>query len=362
MALHKVILTIHLCLGLLGAIFLLILGLTGSVMAFEGDIDHWLNPGHWYVTPRPPAMLEDDLLSIVQHQYPRARVVLVQFSRYSNLAQVMQLTDGSTVYVNPYDGTILGTKVGLTNLDRTLGFIHQLHLRLVPDPRSAPRLAAIGKTVVSFAGLIVFLMVPTGVTLWWRRKSTSINWKASWFKVCFDAHQAVGIYVAFFLLVASLTGIMIGFDFGEKTFYGITGSAPPARPQPFPSVPVPGAVGLLPDQALEIARHAMPDATPTMLVRPMRAAGSYTITMRLPEETSEAVHSSVTLDQFSGKVLNVRNYRTESAGYRWIRFNRSINTGDIFGLPSHILLSLSSLLLVGMVGTGLVIWWKKLAV
>jgi uncharacterized iron-regulated membrane protein len=362
MALHKVILKIHLYLGLVAAIFLMILGFTGSVMAFEGDIDHWLNPGLWYVSPRPPAMLEDDLLSIVQHQFPRARVVVVQFSRYPNLAQSMQLTDGTTVYVNPYDGTILGTKVGATNLDQTLGFIHQLHLRLVPDPRSAPRLAAAGKTVVSFAGLALLVMVSSGLILWWRRKSTSINWKATWFKVCFDAHQAVGIYVAFFLIVASLTGILIGFDFGERTFYGITGSAPPPRPQPFSSVPVPGAVGLLPDQALEIARHAMPDATPTMLVRPMRAVAPYTIMMRLPEETSEAVHSSVTIDQFSGKVLNVRNYRTDSAGYRWIRFNRSIHTGDIFGLPTHILFSLSSLLLVGMAGTGLVIWWKKLAV
>ncbi len=39
---RKVVLQIHLYLGLLGAIFLVILGATGSVMAFEGDIDHWL--------------------------------------------------------------------------------------------------------------------------------------------------------------------------------------------------------------------------------------------------------------------------------------------------------------------------------
>ena len=33
--------------------------------------------------------------------------------------------------------------------------------------------------------------------------------------------------VAFFLLIASLTGVMIGFDFGERTYYGITRSSPP---------------------------------------------------------------------------------------------------------------------------------------
>jgi len=116
------------------------------------------------------------------------------------------------------------------------------------------------------------------------------------------------------------------------------------------------------DQAIEIARQAMPNATVALLVRPLRAAGSYTVMMRMPEETSEAVHSSVTIDQYSGKVLNMRNYLTDSAGYRVIRFNRSIHTGDVLGWPTHIIVSLSSLLLVVMVATGLVIWWKKLAV
>lgn len=361
MTLRTVILKIHLILGLAAAIFLAILGLTGSIMAFEGDINHWLHPDLWYVTPRARVLPENDLISMVQNQFPRARVVVVQFSRAPNLAQVMQLGDGTTVYINPYDGAVLGNTVGLSNSDLALGYVHQLHLRLVPDPRLAPRLAAVGKTVVSFAGLILCLMVPTGLFLWWRRKSTSINWKATWFKVFFDAHQAVGIYAALFLFIASTTGIMIGFGFGEQTYYAITRSSPPARPKPWPSVPIPGVRPIMADQVLDIARHTMPNATVALLVRPIRVAGSYTVMMRVPEETSEAVHSTVTIDQYSGKVLNVRDYLTDSTGYRWIRFNRSIHTGDIFGLPTHILVSLSSLLLVVMVITGLVIWWKKLA-
>jgi uncharacterized iron-regulated membrane protein len=359
---RTVILKIHLYLGLAAAIFLTILGLTGSIMAFEGDINHWLHPDLWYVTPGARPLPENDLISIVQHQFPSARVAIVQFFRASNLVQVMQLTDGTTVYINPYDGAVLGNAIGLTNSDLALGYIHQLHLRLVPDPRLVPRLAAAGKTVVSFAGLLLCLLVPTGVILWWRRKSTSVNWKESWFRIFFDSHQAIGIYAALFLLIASITGIMIGFGFGEKAYYGITRSSPPVRPQPWPSVPVPGAAPIMADQAIEIARRAMPNATVAMLVRPLRAAGSYTVMMRVPEETSEAVHSSVTIDQYSGNVLNVRNFLTESAGYRLIRFNRSIHTGDVLGLPTHIIVSLSSLLLVAMVITGLVIWWKKLAV
>jgi len=362
MTLRALILKIHLYLGLVAAIFLVILGLTGSIMAFEGDIDHWLHPDLWYVTPGARPLPENDLISLVQNQFPRTRVAMVQFFRAANLVQLMQLTDGTTVYVNPYDGAVLGSSTGLSNSDVALGYIHQLHLRLVPAPRLTPRLAAAGKTVVSFAGLMLCVMVPTGVILWWRRKSASINWKASWFKIFFDAHQAVGIYATFFLLIASLTGIMIGFDFGDRTYYGITRSSPPARPQPFPSVLVPGAAPIMADQVIEIARGAIPNATVAVLVRPLRPNGSYTVMMRVPEETSEAVHSTVTIDQYSGKVLSVRNFLTDSAGYRLIRFNRSIHTGDVFGLPTHILVSLSSLLLVVMVITGLVIWWKKLAV
>ena len=95
---------------------------------------------------------------------------------------------------------------------------------------------------------------------------------------------------------------------------------------------------------------------------PLNPTAVYTILMRVPEETSESVHSSVAIDQYSGKVLEVRNFMTDSFGYRVIRFNRSVHTGDIWGTPSHIAASLSSLLLVVMAVTGLVIWWKKLAV
>jgi uncharacterized iron-regulated membrane protein len=359
---RKVILTIHLYLGLFGAIFLVILGVTGSIMAFEADIGRWLHPRLWYVTPTTERIPENDLISIVQDRFRNSTVVTVQFFRQRNLVQLMQLADGTSVYINPYNGDILGETVGSFPSDRILGYIHQIHLRLVPIPQSAPDLAAAGKKVVSSAGMLLWLSVATGLILWWRAKRTQINWTASWFKIAFDGHQVMGVYAALFLLIASFTGIMIGFDFGEQTFYRLTHSERPARPKAWTSTVLPGAAPILEDQALDIARQAMPNATVALLVRPLRPFNSYTILMRVPEETSEAVHSTVVIDQFSGKVLYMKNFLTDSAGYRLIRFNRSIHTGDIFGWPSHVLVSLSSLLLVVMVITGLIIWWKKLAI
>jgi uncharacterized iron-regulated membrane protein len=36
------LLKIHLWLGIVGSNFLVVLGLTGSIMAFANDIDHWI--------------------------------------------------------------------------------------------------------------------------------------------------------------------------------------------------------------------------------------------------------------------------------------------------------------------------------
>ena len=68
------------------------------------------------------------------------------------------------------------------------------------------------------------------------------------------------------------------------------------------------------------------------------------------------------MNQYTGKPLQVRDFRTDSRGFYWIRFNRAVHTGDLFGTAGHVITSLSSLLLVLMAVTGFVIWWKKLAV
>jgi uncharacterized iron-regulated membrane protein len=109
-----------------------------------------------------------------------------------------------------------------------------------------------------------------------------------------------------------------------------------------------------------IARGAMPDATPAGLQLPATPKAAYLVQMRAGE-TSPAVQSYVGVDQYSGKVLATQRFNS-SRGYALIRFNRSIHTGDIWGLTGHIIMSLTSVVLLIMVATGVVIWWKKLAV
>ncbi|MBV9157072.1 MAG: PepSY domain-containing protein [Acidobacteriaceae bacterium] len=104
----------------------------------------------------------------------------------------------------------------------------------------------------------------------------------------------------------------------------------------------------------------MPEGTVAGLQLPAKLRASYVVQMRT-EETSPAVHSFVVVDQYSGKVLAMQKFKS-SLGHRVIRFNRSLHTGDILGSLGHTIMSLTSLVLVVMVLTGIVIWWKKLAI
>ncbi len=91
----------------------------------------------------------------------------------------------------------------------------------MPDPRSARVAAVLGEVVVQVAGFLLFLLVPIGAILWWRTKRATIQWKASWSRIRFDAHHTVGIWAGAFLFVAAVTGVLVGQG---RLFYALTHS------------------------------------------------------------------------------------------------------------------------------------------
>src|SRR5436309_5937423 len=86
---HNVSLKLHLWLGLASALFLVILGVTGTIMAFEGYVDRWLHPSLWYVTVAGQPLPEAQLIQGVEQRSPGSRVRGVTFMRQAFLAQVM---------------------------------------------------------------------------------------------------------------------------------------------------------------------------------------------------------------------------------------------------------------------------------
>lgn len=360
---RRIILTLHLYLGLVSAIFLVILGLTGSSMAFEGQIDHWLHPGRWYVTPHPRSLSESELFQIVEQRFAPDHVVSFTIAPEPNIAQAIFIAPprgkrpterGSEleITIDQYTGSVLSVHTTPTTTVSALAFIHQFHLRLVSGET--------GKLVISFVGLILVFEVPLGFVLWWRTKRASVKWKGSGFRFSFDLHHIIGVYFAAFLFLAAVTGVLIGFDSMQSMFYRVTHSAP-NRVRPAQSTPIAGATPIGIDQVLDVAHRAMPGGLISIVQVPATPRGAYQVIFRVPGDAWSAVHAIAWIDQYSGKVLTFTDLYA-SPGYRAIRFNRALHTGDILGMPSRVIVSLTSLALVVMVITGVVIWWRKLAV
>jgi uncharacterized iron-regulated membrane protein len=259
------------------------------------------------------------------------------------------------VFINPYTGAILGDRDPVTVLSR----IHQLHLRLLLT--STRESAKIGSNVVAGATAVLLFLVCSGVYLWWPLKRASINWSANARRIHFDLHNTAGIYSAAFLLVLGVTGIAIRFDGDIETYlHERAGTQKIAKNTP--SVPQNGVTPITPDQGLQIALATLPGTQALAISIPGGPKASYLVSLHYPEDLTPGGRSWVNVDQFSGKAVSFQDSRTVAMGTRAIIFNRATHTGDIFGYPTKILVSLSSLMLVIQAITGYYMWWRKLRV
>ena len=346
---RRLVFNLHLYGGLIAGIFVLIFGVTGSIMAFEQEIDHLLHRKLVYVTPRGRALSLVEVGTAVAKSFPNERVKSYGVSTAPDVSCEVELP-GKVLYVNQYTGQVLGErKYGMG----FLGFVHQLHLRLMWLSKPAA-----GKLIMSWAGMLMLFLLVSGLYLWWPLKRVTIAWGGRSRRVWFDLHNAAGIFSFVFLMVLTLTGVVIGFE--RKTtpwLFQLTQSQPAREPDIQISPPA-GAKAITPDQAVELARAALPGAAPFQVNVP-EPNDPYEVHLRYPEDLTPGGRSWVTLNPYSGKVLFVQSSRTAPAGTRMVILNRAVHTGDIFGIPSKAIMSLASLMAVVQVVSGVAMWWKS---
>jgi uncharacterized iron-regulated membrane protein len=349
---RRLFFNLHLYAALIAGAFILVLGLTGSIMAFEQEIDHMR---HWrltYVKPQGRVLSLGDIRAAIENVFPGEPIAAYGLSTAPDISYEVELNRG-VVSIDPYTGKVLGVRQRADFVGQTLNYIHQTHLRLAIRSPADP-----GKKIMSWAGVVMLFLLLSGVYLWWPYQRVTIQWGGWSTRMWLDIHNAVGIFSFVFLLVLAATGVVIGFE--EQTtplFYKLTGSQPSNEPGVQILAPL-GAKAMTPDQALEIARAALPGAAPFAINVP-KATEPYYIRLRFPEDRTPAGRSRLTVDPYSGKVLFAEGSRTAPAGRRMVNANRAIHTGDIFGIPSKTILSLASLMAVAQLVSGLAMWWKR---
>jgi uncharacterized iron-regulated membrane protein len=269
---RKFFLTSHLFGAILAGAFVTVFGGTGCIMAFEPELDRLFNRALYEVPPHTGSPLSfSELSSAVRKQYPGNDVGSFGFPNGPDHSYRADLSSGISVYVNPYTGRILGEQGG----QDILSSIHQFHIRLLAGKT--------GERIMRAAGVIMLVILASGLVLWWRYKRFTVKRNVPLFRFMFDIHLATGIYSSLFLVFLSATGVIIAFEDSLLPWlYGVTGTAPTARQ--LPSRPHEGALRISPEDAISAAKRALPGANPLDVEFPGDSTDSYYVRMRFPED------------------------------------------------------------------------------
>jgi len=352
MTFRKVILTLHLVGGLVAAIFLILLGLTGALLVFENEINHWLNPKLTEVQPVGERLSLNALTEKLERSHPGYKVSALSLSAKDDLAFAVFLDGGARggsirAAVNQYTGEELGDPAkGNQFMQRA----HQFHTHLL--------LGEVGGEITGWSSVFLLGLSVSGLILWWPRKLWKFTGRrASRFN--FDLHNVLGLYSSIFLFLFGLTGVVIHFENQTARLINrLTGST---EPQPVKAAAqAAGAQPLGPDALLAVAIQTVPGAQVTFIQGLGNVRNPVRVIMKYPEDGTPAGRTIIYIDPVTGNVLSSQPSRTASWGFRVVKlWNREIHTGDIYGWPTRILACLMSLALPVLAVTGPLIWWGR---
>jgi uncharacterized iron-regulated membrane protein len=190
-------------------VFLLLLGVTGSFIVYEREVDHVLNRRLVVVQPTGQPLARGELFRRLEQAHPGYKVTEMAFSRQPDIAYEMYLdpgngVEGPVVTVNQYNGDVLGD---VRTANTFVNSVHQFHTHMLMDRhRDAAKLA------LGIASAFLLFLACSGIILWWRRKLFTINWRGSGKRVNFDLHNMLGVFSSLFLLCFALTGIALTWD------------------------------------------------------------------------------------------------------------------------------------------------------
>ncbi|MDO3626376.1 PepSY domain-containing protein [Mucilaginibacter sp. BT774] len=349
---HKFVFKLHLYASLILCPLILVFAITGCFMAFEPEIDHWVHRKLSYVEPRRKALSIADIANTLNKEYPHDTIVGYHLSTFPGISYQVY-TNIQTIYINQYNGKVLGTMAGPDFWQKAQNIIHQLHLRLAFRDNHDT-----GKLIMSWTGVVLLIILPSGLFLWWKQKRVSIRASGQSRQKWFDLHSMIGIFSFVFIMISVITGVIIGFE--NKTtplLNRITSSKSIERPE-FKIVPQTNVKQISPDRALQLARLTLPGASPFDINIPGQTE-AYSIRCRYPEDLTPGGRSMVMIDPYSTKVLFIESSRTAPTGTRIKIANRAIHTGDIFGVPSKILGLLVCLALCSQIVSGARMWWLR---
>jgi len=209
---RKFFVWLHRWVGLLMTVFLILVGLTGSLLAFNTDLEKVISPQLFAAKPTPDAKQLDlaTLAEKAEAAEPHIRVGYFSVGPEQAAMAVGPRTDLVTgnpyeisfdhIFLDPWTGRELGHRKnaelsqGLINL---MPFIYKLHMNLVLGEWGAWVLGVVAVAWTLDCFYAFYLTFPVVFSRFFSRwkPAWKIKWAASAYRLNFDLHRASGLWL-----------------------------------------------------------------------------------------------------------------------------------------------------------------------
>ena len=381
---------LHRWVGLLMTVFLILVGVTGSLLAFNTDLERLVSP-QLFATPPSPDARQLDLATLAEQaeaQEPHIRASYFSVAAGQVNMHVLPRTDPATgkpygdvnfnqMFLDPWTGKELGRRMwadlsqGTINL---MPFIYQLHMNLALGSPGEWTLGIVALAWTLDCFYAIYLTFPTG---WSRffirwRPAWTIRWPAAGFRMNYDAHRASGLWFAPLLFIFAWSSVMFNlhpvYEWTTATLFDFTSmqeemkTIHPAHPSPDPRLS--WKEGLHRSQQLmeELAKQEGFTIHKPFGFAYLSDPGVYSYTVESSRDISEDSWDGmgIWVDGDTGELQKVFFPTGEHTGDTISHWLRILHFANVHGWVSYrVLVCLLGVVITILAGTGVYIWWKK---
>ena len=353
MRLRSILFWLHLVCGVAAGVVILIMSVTGVLLAYQRQITAWADTRGYHVEPQAQRLTADAIVAKLAESRPDVSPTAVMVRSDPAAPASLTIGAGRQLFVDPYTGAVLGEGNG-QGVRAFFRVVVEWHRYVAASGANRP----LGRAVTGASNLAFLFIVLSGLVLWFPR---SWKWSTlriiSWFKGGlrgkardFNWHNTIGVWSAVPLAVIIAGGVVISYPWATALVYRAYGEAPPAPPAATSRAAAPGA---RPESAAPHARsQRTSDGVPLDTMIATAAAhmpGWKTINVALPPGNAPRVvltldagdggqpqkRATLTLGRLTGEVERWEPFASQSPGRRartWLRF---AHTGEIYGLAGQ---------------------------
>jgi uncharacterized iron-regulated membrane protein len=374
--LRTVFLKLHLYIGLTFGLLFVLMGLTGTMIAWREELDTWLNPDLLVASssariPVGAATVETVTAKLMADpQYGKPNLLMLPthehgvFTAYYPLkGPEAGLGRSRQVMIDPITLTVKGERFwGIPGLSRQqlMPTLFHLHRYLLSGET--------GKTITGVGGMMLLILMLVGIVLWLPKltarglkQSVRIAHGGSWSRFTYTLHRAGGIFVAPVLATIAFSGWYLNLP---KWVTPIISSVMTVSPndKPQSATPPAGVHAITPAQAMTAAQREYPNALVTRIGLPRKPGDSYEMRVRQPGEVrNDSGSTRLWLDAYTGQRLGARDPLAAEtpSGDTLITWLYPLHSGEAFGTPGRAFITAFGLIPLIFAITGVLIWWKR---